>query len=126
MSPSSPASFAAVEELRRRRPPTARENESGGALPLEQLLEQLAPRLDRLAAHVAPVEPQQIERREADAARRSLSPAEPLLQRLERRPPVLVDDARLAVDDALARRAAARWPRRWGGSGRSSRCRLRV
>ncbi len=55
-------------------------------------------------AQIAPVEPQQIERREPQQRGLLRLARQPRLERLERRTPLLVDHARLAVDDALARR----------------------
>ncbi len=72
-------------------------------LPFHELLEQLAPRLDGLAAQVAPVQPEQVEGREAEVRVLRLA-RDPRLKRVEARPPLLVDCARFAVDDALARR----------------------
>ncbi len=69
----------------------------------EQLLEKLPATLDRFPAEVAPIEPHEVERGVADP-RVPLAPREPLLKSAERRPARLVDDARLAVDDTLARR----------------------
>ena len=76
--------------VRQRRPAT-----------LEQLLQKLAARLDRLSPQVAPVEPQEVEDRVSDASV-LFAAAQPLLERAERRPARLVDDARLPVHYALA------------------------
>src|SRR5580658_3042490 len=74
-------------------------------MPLDQTLEKLAARLDSLAAQIAPVEPEKIERRKGQARglRRRSGPGEPLLQRGKGRPARVVDHACLPIDDALAR-----------------------
>src|SRR5580658_5661577 len=74
-------------------------------MPLDQTLEKLAARLDSLATRIAPVEPEEIERRKGQARglRRRSGPGEPILERGKGGPACVVDHAGLTIDHALAR-----------------------
>ena len=72
------------------------------------LLEQLAPRVERLAHDVAAGEDHDVEDVVDDRRRRRAV----VLQRVERRPPVLVERDDLAVDHRLIRQLGERLQRR--------------